>query len=180
MNRSPTILLVGPVLTIKEISGPLGTYRTEDFQMGKIIDTAQPGDVLVFDNGGKEISTWGGLASTAAKLKQVRGVIIDGGSRDADEVEALNFPVFSRHITPRAARSRIKMVEMNGAIQCSGFRVQPGDIAVADQTGIIIPKEQAEAVLQKAQAMEAGEKYFVDELKKGKTFEEMHKETGTL
>jgi regulator of RNase E activity RraA len=108
-------------------------------------------------------------------------VIIDGGSRDADEVEALNFPVFSRHITPRAARSRIKMVEMNGVIQCSGIRVQPGDIAVADQTGIlIIPKERAEAVLQKAQAMEAGEKYFVDELKKGKTFEDMHEETGTL
>jgi regulator of RNase E activity RraA len=51
---------VGPILTIKEISGPLGTYRTEDFQMGKVIDTAQPGDVLVFDNSGKEISTWGG------------------------------------------------------------------------------------------------------------------------
>ena len=37
--------------------------------MGKVIDVAQPGDVLVFDNGGKEISTWGGLASTAAKDK---------------------------------------------------------------------------------------------------------------
>jgi regulator of RNase E activity RraA len=63
--------------------------------MGKVIDVAQPGDVLVFDNSGKEISTWGGLASTAAKVKGIKGVIIDGGSRDADEVVALDFPVFS-------------------------------------------------------------------------------------
>ena len=173
--------LVGPVLTIKEISGPLGTYKTEDFQMGKLIDMAQPGDVLVFDNSGKEISTWGGLASTAAKEKGIKGVIIDGGSRDADEVAALDFPVFSRHITPRAARTRIKMVEMNGMIQCGGIRVRPGDIVVADPTGvIIIPKEKAEEVLEKATGMEAVEKHFIEELKKGKTFGEMHRKTGTL
>ena len=173
--------LIGPVLTVKEISGPLGTYSTEDFQMGKVIDTAEPGDVLVFDNSGKEISTWGGLASTAAKVKGIKGVIIDGGSRDADEVVALDFPVFSRHITPRTARSRIKMVEMNGVIQCGGIWIRPGDIVVADPTGIIIiPKEKAKEVFEKAKGMEAGEKYFVGELKKGKTFGEMHRKTGTL
>ncbi len=173
--------LIGPVLTVKEISGPLGAYRTEDFQMGKVIDTAEPGDVLVFDNSGKEISTWGGLASTAAKVKGIKGVIIDGGSRDADEVVALDFPVFSRHITPRTARTRIKMVEMNGVIQCGGIRVRPGDIVVADPTGIIIiPKEKAEEVVEKAKGMEVGEKHFVEELKKGTTFGEMHRKTGTL
>ena len=173
--------LVGPALTIKEISGPLGTYKTEDFQMGKLIDMAQPGDVLVFDNSGREISTWGGLASTAAKEKGIQGVIVDGGSRDADEVAALGFPVFSRHITPRTARTRIKMLEMNGVIQCGGIRVRPGDIVVADPTGIIIiPTEKAEEVLEKAKGMEAVEEHFVEELKKGKTFGEMHKKTGTL
>ena len=84
-------------------------------------------------------------------------MIIDGGSRDADEVVALDFPVFSRHITPRTARTRIRMVEMNGVIQCGGIRVRPGDIVVADPTGIIIiPKEKAEEVLEKAKGMEAG------------------------
>jgi len=173
--------IVGPALTVQEVSGPVGTYRTEDFQMGKVIDMAQAGDVLVFDNSGKEISTWGGLASTAAKVKGIKGVVIDGGSRDADEVVELDFPVFSRHVTPRAARTRIKMVEMNGVIQCGGIRVRPGDVVVADRPGIIIiPKERAKEVLERAKKTEAGEKFFADELQKGRTFAELHKKTGTL
>ena len=70
---------------------------------------------------------------------------------------------------------------MNGVIQCGDIRIRPGDLIVADRTGIVaIPKERAEEVLEKAKKTEAGEKYFVEELKKGKTFGEMHKKTGQL
>ena len=173
--------MVGPAVTIKEISGVAGTYTIEDFKMGKVIDNAQPGDVLVFDNSGKEISTWGGMASTAAKVKGIEGVLVDGGSRDADEVVELDFPVFSRHITPRGARTRIRMVEMNGTVQCGGIRVRPGDIIMADPTGIIvIPGEKAEEILEIARKTEEGEKFFTEELRKGKTFEEMHRKTGQV
>jgi 3-hexulose-6-phosphate synthase / 6-phospho-3-hexuloisomerase len=173
--------MVGPALTIKEISGVAGTYAISDFKMGTVIDSARSGDILVFDNAGKEISTWGGMASTAAKVKGIEGVLIDGGSRDADEVVDLDFPVFSRHITPRGARSRIKMVEMNGTIQCGGIRVRPGDIVMADPTGIIIiPAEHAEEILDEARKTESGEKHFTEELRKGKTFEEMYRKTGQI
>jgi 3-hexulose-6-phosphate synthase / 6-phospho-3-hexuloisomerase len=173
--------LVGPAVTIKEVSGLAGTYTIEDFKMGKVIDTAQQGDVLVFDNAGKEISTWGGMASTAAKVKGIEGVVIDGGSRDADEVVELDFPVFSRHITPRGARTRIRMLEMNGTVQCGGIRVRPGDIVMADRTGIlVIPGEKAGEILDIARKTEEGEKFFTEELRKGKTFEEMHRKTGQI
>jgi regulator of RNase E activity RraA len=85
--------LVGPAVTVKEVSGVLGTYTIEDFPISKVIDFAEPGDVLVFDNGGREISTWGGLASTAAKVKGIEGVVVDGGCRDLDQMVALDFPV---------------------------------------------------------------------------------------
>lgn len=173
--------MVGPAVTIKEVSGVAGTYTIEDFKMGKVIDTAQPGDVLVFDNAGHEISTWGGMASTAAQVKGIEGVLIDGGSRDADEVVELDFPVFSRYITPRGARSRIRMVDMNGTVKCGGIRVRPGDIVMADRTGIIIiPKEKAEEVLQITKKTEEGEKHFTEQLRQGKTFEQMHRETGQV
>jgi regulator of RNase E activity RraA len=173
--------MVGPAVTIKEVSGVAGTYTIEDFKMGKVIDTAQPGDVLVFDNAGHEISTWGGMASTAAQVKGIEGVLIDGGSRDADEVVELDFPVFSRYITPRGARSRIRMVDMNGTVKCGGIRVRPGDIVMADRTGIIIiPKEKAEEVLQITKKTEEGEKHFTEQLRRGKTFEQMHRETGQV
>ena len=173
--------LVGPAVTVKEVSGTLGAYTIDDFKISKVIDLAQPGDVLVFDNGGKEISTFGGLASTAAKLKGIEGVVIDGACRDADTIKELNFPLFSRHVTPRSGKLRLKMLEVNGVIQCAGIRVKPGDILLADQTGIlVIPKERAEEVLRIAKKTEAGERNFAEGLKKGRTFGEMHKETGQL
>jgi len=173
--------MVGPAVTIKEVSGVAGTYTIEDFKIGTVIDTAQPGDVLVFDNAGHDISTWGGMASTAAKIKGIEGVLIDGGARDADEVVELDFPVFSRFITPRGARSRIRMIEMNGMVKCGGIRVNAGDIVMADRTGIlIIPKDRAEEVLEIAKKTEETEKYFTDQLKQGKTFEQMYRKTGQV
>ncbi|MGA2026814.1 MAG: hypothetical protein ABSH17_07080, partial [Syntrophobacteraceae bacterium] len=76
-------------------------------------------------------------------------------------------------------RSRIRMVDMNGTVKCGGIRVRPGDIVMADRTGIIIiPKEKAEEVLQITKKTEEGEKHFTEQLRRGKTFEQMHRETG--
>ena len=174
-------VLVGPAVTVKEVSGVLGTYGIEDFPIGKAIDYGKPGDVLVFDNGGKEISTWGGLASTAAKIRGIQGIVIDGGCRDADQIVELDFPVFTRHITPTTGKTRIKILELNGIIQCGGIRIRPGDIIVADGTGIVVvPQEKAQDIMEKAQEAEKAEEHFVEELKKGKTFSEAQRSTGRL
>jgi regulator of RNase E activity RraA len=173
--------LVGPAITIKEVSGVLGTYTIEDFPISQVIDFAKPGDVLVFDNGGKKVSTWGGLASNAAKIKGIEGVVIDGGCRDAHQIVAVNFPVFSRHIIPTTGITRVKMLELNGIIQCGGIRVRPGDIIVADWTGIVVvPQDRACDILEKAKKAEKAEEHFVGELKKGRTFSEIQKSTGRL
>ena len=174
-------VLVGPAVTVKQVSGVLGTYGIEDFPIGRVIDYGKPGDVLVFDNGGKEISTWGGLASTAAKIRGIEGVVIDGACRDTDQIVELGFPVFTRHITPTTGKTRIKMLEMNGIIQCRGIRIRPGDIIVADGTGIVlVPQEKAHDILEKAREAEKAEEHFVEQVKKGKTFSEAQKSTGRL
>jgi 3-hexulose-6-phosphate synthase / 6-phospho-3-hexuloisomerase len=175
------MVLVGPAVTVKEVSGVLGTYSIEDFKISKVIDFAEAGDILVFDNSGKEISTWGGLASTAAKVKGIGGAVIDGGCRDIDQIVESNLPVFAKYFTPKSAKTRSKILELNGTIQCSGIRVEGGDIIVADWTGIIvIPKERAEYVLEKAAEAEKVEAHFMEELRRGKTFGEMQKITGRL
>ena len=173
--------LVGPAVTVKQVSGVVGTYGIEDFPIGRVIEYGKPGDVLVFDNGGKAISTWGGLASTAAKIKGIEGAVIDGGCRDADQIAELGFPVFTRHITPTTGKTRIKILELNGTIQCGGIRIRPGDIIVADGTGIVVvPQEKAHDILEKAQEAEKAEEHFVEQVKKGKTFLEAQKSTGRL
>src|SRR4029453_14782104 len=59
----------------------------------QVIDAAGPGDGLVIDNAGHCVSTFGGLATLAAKLKGIAGLIVDGGVRDREEVGAHQFPV---------------------------------------------------------------------------------------
>jgi len=177
----PGTRLVGPAVTVKEISGDVGTYTAEDFPIGTVIDSTAAGDVLVFDNAGKEISTWGGLATTAAKARGVAGAVIDGGCRDADQTVKMEFPIFSRHITQTPAKSRIKIIEVNGTIFCGNTRVYPGDIIVADRTGVVVvPRQRAGEILERAEAFEKTEVHFMDALKKGETFTEMHHRTGRL
>ena len=73
------------------------------------------------------------------------------------------------------------MLEMNGEIQCGGIRVRPGDVIVADRTGVIvIPRERAVEVLEKSRKTVKGEKDFAEGLQKGMTFGEMHRKTGQL
>lgn len=170
--------LVGPAVTIKEVVGVSGTYDLEDFPIGEVIDCGIPGDVFVFDIGGAQVSTWGGLASTAAQIRGIEGVVIDGGCRDVDQTALLSFPVFSRHVTPMTGKRRIKILDVNGVIQCGGVRIRPGDIIMADSTGVVaIPQERALEILEKAQKAENAEERFEGELKKGKSFSELQKKT---
>ena len=174
-------VLVGPAVTVKQVSGSFGTYSMEDYPISQVIDYAEPGDVLVFDNGGMQISSWGGVVSVAAKAKGIEGVVIDGGCRDADQIVELHFPVFSRHITPTTCKTRVKILEINGIIQCCGIRIKPGDIIVADQTGIVVvPQEKANDILEKAKEDQTKEEHFIQGLKEGKKFNEMQKIIGLL
>jgi regulator of RNase E activity RraA len=173
--------LVGPAVTIKEVSGDVGSYTLEDFCVGRVIDAAQAEDVLVFDNSGKEISTWGGLAAKAAKIKGIAGIVVDGGCRDADQIVALDFPTFSRHVTPTTGKTRIKILEMNRIVECGGVRVQAGDIVVADRTGVVVvPQEMAGTILEQAREAEKREALFAQELERGRSFAEAQQKTGSL
>ncbi len=175
------IRVIGPAVTVKQIACTMGTYTDADFCIADILDFAEPGDVLVFDNTGLEISTWGGLASTAAKVKGIEGTIIDGACRDVSQTIEIGYPVFTRHITPRTGKTRLKMVELNAPVQCGGVRVNPGDIVVADQTGVVVvPALEAQGILDKALANEKREKEFFEQLMKGKSFKEMQQKTGRV
>ena len=82
----PGTRCVGRAATVREITGQRGDFRSEDFKVGQMIDAAGPGDVLVIDNAGHCVSTFGGLATLAAKLKGIAGLVADGGVRDRDGI----------------------------------------------------------------------------------------------
>jgi regulator of RNase E activity RraA len=170
---SPGFRFAGGAFTVKEVTGVIGTYTNEDFKLGQVIDSAQEGHVIMIDNGGQQVSTWGGIASFAAQKRGVVGLVVDGGVRDLDEIREFNFPVFSRYVVPTSGKGRVKILSMNTVIKIDGIRVRPGDIIVGDGTGIVcIPIEIAEEVLNKAKKMDEQDKQATEEIRRGLTFTE--------
>ncbi len=113
-----------------------------------------PGDVLVIDNGGHRVSTFGGVATLAAKLKGTVGLVVDGGVRDLEEMLERALLVFARHLTPLTGRSRLAVTAINEPISCGGVRVRPGDVMVGDGSGVVcIPAERALEVAELAPAL---------------------------
>ena len=91
----PCPKIVGRAVTMK--IKPVGLDKPKQHLGTLPIDAAQPGDVIVIDNGGRpDTSCWGGLLALAAKTKGISGVVIDGACRDIDESRELGFPVYAR------------------------------------------------------------------------------------
>ncbi len=134
---------VGRAVTVRQVSGERGDFSSDDFRVGHMIDAAGPGDVIVVDNGGRAVSTWGGLATFAAKTKGIAGLVVDGGVRDREEMLEHRFPVFTRHMTPLTGRTRLKIVAMGEPVTCGGVRVRAGDIIVADGSGVRVHPDRA-------------------------------------
>jgi len=168
----PGTRCVGRAMTVREVTGRRGDFASEDFKrVGEVIDATRAGDVLVIDNGGHCVSTFGGLATLAAKVKGVAGLVVDGGVRDREEMEEHEFPVFARHMTPLTGRSRLAVTAINEPVSCGGVRVRPGDVIVADGSGVVcIPAEHAAKVAELAEGYSRDDEAAAAELRKGLAF----------
>jgi regulator of RNase E activity RraA len=87
------------------VAGPLQASARREFAVGSLIASVGPGQVLVVDARGAEISTFGGLATLAASLRGAAAVVIDGGCRDIDEIRATNLWLASRFVTPISGKT---------------------------------------------------------------------------
>ena len=163
--------VVGRAVTVQEITGSFGSFSSDDFKVGHMIDAANSGDVIVVANNGAPVSTWGGMASYSAKLKGIGGLVVDGGIRDREEIVEFNFPAFSKHMVPTPGKTRIKVLSINEPISCAGVRVEKGDVIVADGTGVLcLPSEKAEAITIAAEKFSKDDKQAMVEMEKGLTF----------
>lgn len=169
----PGLRCVGRAVTAREVTGPKGTFPTQDFRVGDIIAAAGAGDVIVIDNGGQPVSTWGGMASYAARLQGIAGLVIDGACRDREEIVEFGFPTFSRHVVPTPGKTRIRVEAIGATIVCGGVRVRPGDVIVADGSGVVvIPAEDAAEVADQATRFAADDRKAMQEMDAGLTFKD--------
>lgn len=167
------IRIVGPAQTVKEAIGVRGTYARDQFPTHQIIDMMEKGDVLVCDNGGKQVSTMGDLGSKAMKLRGVAGMVVDGGVRDVEGIIEVGFPAYARYTCATSGMTRVKVVGLNVPVQIDNIKVNPGDIIVADDTAVaVVPADKAEEILRQCRQIGGTEKRVIKELEAGKSFEE--------
>jgi regulator of RNase E activity RraA len=107
----------------------------------------------------------------AAKVKGVAGLVADGGVRDREEMIEHQFPVFARHMTPLTGRSRLAITGINEPVSCGGVRVRPGDVIVADGSGVVcVPAEHAAEVAELSLRYAGDDAEAAAQLAKGLTF----------
>lgn len=178
---APGMRCAGTAVTIRESVGPVGTYESKDFAVGALIDAAEAGDIIVVEGGGLPISTWGGMATCAAVEKGIAGLVVDGGVRDLEEIIEFGLPVFARHLAPTTGRTRLKVEAINYAVTVDGIRIEPGDVIVADGTGVaVVPIGHIDEVLALAEEFDRDDGQAVEDLKNGLSFSEAMAKFGNI
>ena len=127
---SPGLKIVGPALTV---ACPPG----DNLMLHAAVAGAQPGEVLVVQCHDHTFGVWGEVLMTSAMAHGIAGMIIDGSVRDVDSMRAAGFPVFARGFALRGAAKR-RLGLLRQPISCGGALVHPGDIVVADDSGIVV------------------------------------------
>lgn len=161
---SPGMRLLGPAITVLTSPG-------DALYVAHAADVAQPGDVIVIDAGGYlDVSVIGDRISYYMKEKRgVAGLVVDGAVRDARGLREMAFPTFARGITPRIFGSQGPGA-INVPISCGGVPVNPGDLVLGDDDGVVVvPREDVARVLKLADEHLAGELHRLDLVNQGQS-----------
>ena len=162
---SATFRLCGPAITVYSPPG-------DNLWIHRAIYAAQPGDVLVVHvSGAYEHGYWGEIMSTAAKVRGVAGLIIDGCVRDAVLLEQIGFPVFARGLCIRGTGKAFDAPGwINFPTLIGDVTVQAGDLVVGDADGVVcVPRARVRTVLQAAQRRVQDEAKILERLQQGES-----------
>jgi len=123
--------LCGAVVTV---TCPTG----DNLMVHAAIEVCKPGDILVISTIGNSIAGMVGELITSALIKRgVKGIITEAGIRDVTQLRALNFPVWTRSIYSQG-NNKSKGGWVNAPIVCGGILVNPGDLIMADDDGVVV------------------------------------------
>lgn len=148
----PNILIVGPAVTVTCFAG-------DNLMIHAVIEICEPGDVLVVSTiGDFDTGMIGDLISSALLHKGVKGVVIDSGIRDVSQLKDMGFPIWSKSITSRGA-TKNRGGWINAPIICAGIHINPGDVILADEDGVVaVKKENLKEILDLSKKRIAKEK----------------------
>jgi 4-hydroxy-4-methyl-2-oxoglutarate aldolase len=169
--------LVGRAVTMKLVpvdqgsaSPVLGTLEA--------IKAGLPGSILVIDQGGRtDVNSLGGVATFTAVRQGLIGAVIDGVTRDVDDMKAMGFAVYAKGIIQQSIRNRCAFGGHSMEVQLSGVPVSPGDLVMADDNGVVVVTwDRVQEVLEVSQGFAETEERIKDAIAGGVDPVEAHQQ----
>jgi 4-hydroxy-4-methyl-2-oxoglutarate aldolase len=159
--RSAKTRILGPAFTVR--------CRDDFLAVLRAIEMASPGDVVVVDGGEREIALAGELFARGALVRGLGGIIVDAGYRDMAYVAYCELPIYSRFVTPLAGTAS-KLGELQIPVTCGGAAVNPSDLILADDEGVIVVNpNKIRTLLESAAAIKKSEGKLIEQLNAGST-----------
>lgn len=164
----PGIKVCGPALTVLAPAG-------DNIIVHQALYEAEPGDVLVVNNGGMtEFGFWGEIMAVAAQARGIVGLVTDGAVRDSVQMKERGFPVFAAGVCIKGT-AKDDLGFIGFPLNLGGIIVRPGDIVLGDDDGlVVIPVESAGELLEKAENREEKEAEYFKKLENGRSTLELY------
>ena len=147
-----------------------------------ILDSLQAGTVAVWACGGSmDCAHWGEIMSTAARERGCTGAVVEGGVRDVDYVNAMNYPVFARYKSSSTSLGRWEIKAHQVPIKIGNTIIHPGDFVFGDVDGVVIvPAALTLEVLKAAEEIYEREAKMRAELRQGLSIQSAFEKYGAL
>jgi len=161
----PGKVMVGNAVTLRSIPERKTPTRAgldkEPIKMStrEIYYLSEPGDVLVADFGGNlDVSNMGGQSCLVGKTHGFVGAVVNGAVRDLPAIRELDYPVWAAGVTPITGKFRMEAIEINGPVRLHDIVVYPGDLVVADDSGIcVVPQDLVVKLIDEAEKVGGAE-----------------------
>lgn len=155
------------------IAGPAFTCACEpgdNLTLHAALKMARPGDVLVCDAmDATEQGMFGDVMASCGLGRGLAGLVTDGGVRDKLTIIDVGFPIFAGNICMKGTLKEV-LGPINEPVTLGGVAVNPGDLIIGDEDGVVVVAAQnAAAVLEASRRRAARESEIVSAFSEGKT-----------
>jgi 4-hydroxy-4-methyl-2-oxoglutarate aldolase len=167
---APRVRPVWPGARVSAPAFPVNCSTADNLAIHVAVAEAPAGSVLVVNVGHEPArGYWGEVLTTGAEARGIAGLVIDGGVRDVDALEAHAFPVFSTMIALRGATKQ-EAGNIGGTANVGDVEVAAGDWIVGDADGVtVVPFAHLDDVLGAGRTRAEKEEHFFQELRAGRT-----------